>query len=312
MRIITTPEDIRISERTAVALGNFDGIHIGHRVILEDAVRTASEKGLASLCYTFSNHPFNYILNREPDDPAALKFICSEEQKIRMIEDIGFDILVNIPFDDYTMKMRAMTFIGDVLDKGLNADTVCVGFNYTFGARAEGRTDMLIREGEARGIDVHVHDAVTIEGDIVSSTLIRERISKGDMEAVRLYLGRPVVFDGVVEHGREIGRKISFPTVNLHAPADRAVPPNGVYFSNIIIDGDKSLHGVTNIGIRPTVGGDSKTIETHILGFEGDLYGHRISVSLEHFERPEMKMSGLEELQARIAEDVAACEKYFY
>ena len=177
MQIYTSLDDMNLERRTAVALGNFDGLHIGHRAIMQDAVDEAAAKGYDSLCFTFSNHPFNFILQRSDDDPDAVKLICTEEEKIDLVAGMGFDILVNIPFDEEIMKMRAHAFFDNIIRDKLNAGFVSVGFNYTYGARAEGKPPMLIEECSKAGIGVSVHDAVMYEDKIVSSTLIREMIS---------------------------------------------------------------------------------------------------------------------------------------
>lgn len=196
MEIINSLDNINIRHKTAVALGNFDGIHIGHREIFRNALDAAKEQGLKSLCFTFSNHPFNFILRRNDSDPDAVKLICTEEEKIELIEDMGFDILVNVPFDEHIMTMHAHDFFEDIVRDKLNAGFVSVGFNYTYGARATGRPDTLRRECEAAGIGVEIHDAVIVDGEVVSSTLIREMIATGNMEMTAKLLGRPYSFTG--------------------------------------------------------------------------------------------------------------------
>lgn len=311
MQIINSLDDIKIEERTAIALGNFDGIHLGHRVILEDAIRVAAERGLKSVCYTFSNHPFNFIMNRDENDPDGIKLICTEEQKIGMLEEMGFDILVNVPFDEEMMIMKAISFIEDVLVRRLKAATVCVGFNYSFGARAEGKPEMLIKEGLKHDIDVRVHDAVAVDGKIVSSTLIRRTIAEGDMETVALYLGRDYAFEGIVQTGRRIGSTIGFPTANLPAPVNRALPCDGVYFGHIDIRGE-SHRCIINMGCNPTVSdGRIKTIETHIFDYDGgDCYGEKIAVYFEHFHRPEMQFADKKALHRQIEADCTAAKAF--
>lgn len=306
MQIFNSLEEININDKTAVALGNFDGIHIGHKIILDSALEASKEKGIKSLCYTFSNHPFNFIMNRDENDPDGIKLICTEEQKIRMLEEMGFDILVNVPFDEDMMKMSAIDFIEKILIGRLNTAVVCVGFNYTFGARAMGKPAMLKEAGEEHGFEVNIHDAVILDDKVVSSTLIRETIADGNMDMTARYLGREYVFEGTVEHGNRIGGSLGFPTANLSAPVNRALPPNGVYFGHTVLDG-KTYKSISNIGLRPTVTDASrKTIETHIFDFDGDCYGKVISVSFEHFHRPESKFADREALHRQIADD---CEK---
>ena len=321
MEIYTSLDQINISEKTSVALGNFDGLHEGHRVIMEDAIRSAKEQGLRSLCFTFSNHPFNFILQRSDDDPDAVKLICTEEEKIELVRGMGFDILVNVPFDETIMKMRAHAFFEDIIIGVLNAGCVSVGFNYTYGARAEGKPGDLVRECEAAGIGVNIHEAVTVGGRVVSFTLIREMISTGNMERTAMYLGRPYSFSGKVRHGRHLGSKNGFPTVNIPAPDRQMLPPSGVYFSRIVICGIE-YKSISNIGVNPTVNQDDdhaeltskphKTIETFIFDFDKDIYGDEITVYFDHFSRGERKFRSREELFEQISRDCDQARAFHY
>lgn len=305
MQIFTQIDDIRIAERTAVALGNFDGIHVGHIEILKDAIKAASDLGLKSLCYTFSNHPFNFIMRREATDPDAIKLICSEEDKISMLEEMGFDYLVNVPFDEATMKMHAHEFFNDILLDKLNASVISVGFNYTYGTRAEGKARDLVKDGAENGIDVHVHDAVMLNDEVVSSTLIRETIAEGNMLKVSELLGRPYSLCGVVEHGKSLGSKKGYPTINIIPSEDRALPPDGVYSAVTEVDGNK-YKSIVNIGIQPTFNGTVRKIEAHLFDYDGDAYDKKAVVSFNKFIRPEMKFTGSDELYEQIRKDCEA------
>ena len=314
MNIFNSLDQLNIEEKTSVALGNFDGIHIGHREIFRAALDAAEEQDLRSLCFTFSNHPFNFILRRDDSDPDAVKLICTEEEKIALIENMGFDILVNVPFDEHIMTMQAHDFFRDIVKDKLNAGFISVGFNYTYGARAMGRPDTLRTECEEAGIGLSVHDAVIVEGEVVSSTLIREMIATGNMEMTAKLLGRPYSFTGTVRHGKRLGSRMGIPTINIPAPARQMLPPNGVYFSRILIDG-VTYNSVSNIGINPTVNDDSslKTIETNIFdynGADGGAYGKEITVYFDHFSRGERKFRDKEELFAQIARDCQNAENY--
>ena len=312
MKIYTDLENLNITEKTSVALGNFDGLHVGHREIMQTAIDAAKEGGMKSLCFTFSNHPFNFILQRDDSDPDAVKLICTEEEKIALVEGMGFDILVNIPFDESIMTMRAHDFFETIVLSKLNAGFVSVGFNYTYGARAEGKPDMLVRECEAAGIRCNIHEAVVVEGNVVSSTLIREMISTGNMEMTAKLLGRPYSFSGTVSHGKRLGSKMGIPTINIPAPARQMLPPNGVYFSRINIGG-KTYKSVSNIGVNPTVNkaGAAKTIETNIFDFDEDAYGKDVTVYFDHFSRGERKFRDKDELFEQIARDCANSIDYY-
>lgn len=311
MEIINSLDNINIRHKTAVALGNFDGIHIGHREIFRNALDAAKEQGLKSLCFTFSNHPFNFILRRNDSDPDAVKLICTEEEKIELIEDMGFDILVNVPFDEHIMTMHAHDFFEDIVRDKLNAGFVSVGFNYTYGARATGRPDTLRRECEAAGIGVEIHDAVIVDGEVVSSTLIREMIATGNMEMTAKLLGRPYSFTGTVKHGKRLGSSMGIPTINIPAPDRQMLPPNGVYFSRIHINGIL-YNSVSNIGLNPTVNDDArrKTIETNIFDYDDDAYGKDVTVYFDHFSRGERKFRNKEELFAQISRDCENARNY--
>ena len=304
MIVINDLNQLNLEKKTSVALGNFDGIHIGHREIFLAALSAAKEHDLKSLCFTFSNHPFNFILRRDDRDPDAVKLICTEEEKIALIEDMGFDILVNVPFDEFIMTMQAHDFFECIVRNKLNAGYVSVGFNYTYGARAMGRPDTLRSECEAAGIGLSVHDAVVVDGEVVSSTLIREMISTGNMEMTAKLLGRPYSFTGTVRHGKRLGSRMGIPTINIPAPDRQMLPPNGVYFSRILIDGAE-YNSVSNIGLNPTVNDDirRKTIETNIFDFDDDAYGKEVTVFFDHFSRGERKFRDKEELFAQITRD---------
>lgn len=308
MHIFTSLENINISDKTAVALGNFDGIHIGHKVILDDAIASSKSRGLKSLCYTFSNHPFNYIMGRDDCDPDALKLICSEKDKISILESMGFDYLVNVPFDEITMKMRANTFFNDVIIGSLNAQLIAVGFNYSYGVRAEGKAVDLVREGRNNGIEVHVHDAVKLHDTVVSSTLIRETIAVGNMDLAGEYLGRPYSFSGIVEHGKAVGKNLGFPTINIVPDCNRAMPPYGVYSGVSIIDGSR-YRSIINIGLQPTFAGSTIKIESHLFDYAADAYGKTAIIELDKFIRPEMKFGNADDLRHQIEKDCEAVIK---
>ena len=303
MEIFNTLENLKIKEKTVVALGNFDGIHAGHKVILEDAVNVALEEGVKSLCFTFSNHPYNFIMHKRASDSDGLKLICSEDDKVKLIENLGIDYLVNIPFDEEIMNMSAQSFFDDILLSKLNAKFISVGFNYTYGANAEGDAETLYRKGLESGVDVRVHDAVKVYHNVVSSTLIREALSEGNVEDASMYLDREYAITDKVFHGKKIGTTLGLPTINFVPHDEILLPQNGVYASRTIIDGEEHK-SITNIGVSPTVGGKDKTIETHVLDYDGDAYGKKFTVLLDRFIREEKKFSTVDELREQINKDI--------
>lgn len=310
MQVIKSLEDIRIPDKTVVALGNFDGIHMGHRTILESAVEYARKNDVLAVCYTFSNHPVNFFMEKAGKPEKCVKLICTEKNKLKMLEELGFDVVVNVPFDEKIMSMRAIDYIHVILKEKLNAVAVCCGFNYSFGVKAEGKVDLLIEEGEKLGIEVLVHDAVEIEGKVVSSTSVRKLIAEGDMELLTKYLGRPYALSGTVSHGLALGREIGFPTMNITAPLTMALPPNGVYFTNAVVGG-KSFKAITNIGVKPTVDDTKvKSIETNIFDFNDDIYDEKVIIEFLKWERPEVKFDNIEALTAQISRDVQLAMEY--
>lgn len=309
MQVINRHEDIRLERPSVVALGNFDGVHIGHRVILDDAVRIAREKDALAVCYTFSNHPLNFFKCMIGKEEECIKLICTEEEKLKILEDIGFDVVINIQFDESIMKMRAHDFVYEILHERCKCICACCGFNYTFGVKAEGNVDYLRSEGKKLGMDVSILEPVTIDGMVVSSTEIRRLLAAGEMEMADKMLGRAYTLTGIVGHGEHLGTKIGFPTMNFNAPTTMALPPNGVYFTRAEIDG-KLYPAITNIGFKPTVGGKYKTVETNMLDFSGDVYGEEVRVQFLYFERPEMKFGSVEELKEMIAKNVQSAIDY--
>lgn len=310
MQVIKSLEDIRISERTAVAVGNFDGVHMGHRTILESAVDCAHRNGFLAVCYTFSNHPVNFFMEKNGMPEKCVKLICTEADKLGMLEKLGFDIVVNVPFDENVMTMRAMDFIHAILKDKLNAAAVCCGFNYSFGVKAEGNVELLKSECSNLGITVNVHDAVEIDGTVVSSTEIRKLIKEGDMELLTRFLGRPYALSGTVSHGLALGREIGFPTMNITAPMTMALPPNGVYFTNAAVGGE-TFKAITNIGVKPTVEYTKvKSIETNIFDFNDDVYDAKVTIEFLKWERPEVKFDNIEALTSQISHDVNLAMEY--
>ena len=312
MRIYHDLNDIDIKRPTSIALGNFDGVHKGHQELMRRAVAAGKEKGLASAVFTFSNHPRNLLAGED-----VVKNILYPEEKRRIIEGMGVDVLFDIPFTWDICVMEPVRYIEDLLFTAFRAQEIFCGFNYTFGHKAGGNVGLLQEECEKHGRCAHVLDPVMVDGRIVSSTLIRTYIAEGKIEACDACLGRPYALNGTVVHGNEIGRTIGFPTCNLLVDETMVTPPNGVYVTNCIIrreqDGrvkEEKHPAVTNIGVKPTIGTFAKNVETHIFDFEEDLYGKDIRVEFLKMTRPEVRFDGLEALKEQIARDCAQARAY--
>ena len=274
----------------AVALGTFDGFHIGHKMVI-DKIR-ASEKSAVLL---FNEHPQKVLTKKSPGE------LITETTKKELLKSWGVEP-ITIKFGEI-MSLSYEEFFYEILLKKIGATALSCGFNYRFGAKALGNTENLKELCKKEGVELFVSEAVEFSGEPVSSTRIRNLIKQGDIESANAMLGRAFSYDFLVVHGDARGRTIDSPTINQFFTDDFIVPQYGVYASYSIIDG-KKYPSVTNIGVRPTIEGYSKErSETNIVGFDGDLYDKNISVHLLKKIREEMKFSNLEELRTQIAID---------
>ena len=284
-------------DKTAVALGYFDGLHLGHIEVIGEAMAYARLHGIASAVFTFNCDTTLPKFHRQED-------IISFENKRELLDKMGVDYVFAPDFAE-VCGLSAEDFVKEILVKRLNADFACCGRNFRFGKNGAGTPELLVSLAEKLGMGgVCVVDDVCLDGEMISSTRIRELIREGDIEEANKLLGYNMWFRLEVVHGNEIGRTMSFPTINQIIPNTNIIPRFGVYESKVEVNGEK-YSGITNIGIRPTVCGSGDIVmETHILGFDGDLYGEKISISLCRFVRPERKFNNIDELKNQISEDI--------
>lgn len=279
-----------------VALGNFDGVHRGHQALLADAGKHARTLGAPLVALTFEPHPRGFFV---PDTgPFRLTL---PPAKLRLLAQYGVQAVLAQRFDAGFAALSADAFIEDVLLKGLGARHVVCGYDFTFGARRGGNVEFLRQAGTAHGIGVTVLEPVMREGEIYSSTRIREALRAGMAKEAAELLGHPWEIEGVVELGDQRGRTIGFPTANV-ALGEHLRPRFGVYAVRALVDG-KWCDAVANLGKRPTFGKLQENFEVHLFDFAGDLYGKTLRVALLDFIRPEMKFAGLDQLKAQIAAD---------
>ena len=302
MVIFRNLAEIKLNEKTAVALGNFDGIHRGHQVLIERAVQTARKKGLKSAVFTFSNHPRNAMAGSN-----VVKNIIYEDEKTEILRSMGVDYLFSIEFQEI-MKLSPLKFVDQVLVKVFNIDTAVCGFNFTYGYKAAGTADMLKTMADGR-FDVSVVDPVMQGQEIVSSTLIRSRIEEGRVEEMSMLLGRNYTIRGSVINGNHLGKSIGFPTCNIEIDESMAALPNGVYMTFCHVDGKKYC-SITNVGNKPTVGEFGKNIETNIYDFDEEIYGKNITVEFIRKIRDEIRFDSLEKLKEQIRKDSETVKKY--
>lgn len=288
--------------KTAVALGNFDGLHKGHLAVINEAV-TEKSNGLLPCILTFESHPQKTLRGSAPKK-IMTRSLCEKTAK-----ELGCET-VRIPFEE-VRNMTPEEFFNKILIKKLNIGFVSCGFNYRFGKNGEGTAETLRKLCENAGIGFKCAEEVLYDGEVISSTRIRQAIENGDIENANNMLGRHFAYDTQVVYGDRIGKKLlGFPTINQLFPDYHVVPKNGVYASATEIDG-KLYPSMTNIGKRPTVGGEELRSETCIIGFSGDLYGTFPEVKLIKLIRTEKKFPSLEALSEQLKNDSEKAEKIY-
>ncbi|MCG8472988.1 MAG: bifunctional riboflavin kinase/FAD synthetase [Desulfobacterales bacterium] len=292
--------------KSVVTIGNFDGVHKGHQVLLASAVTKAEEIGGISVAITFEPHP-KRVLCKEADPPPQITIY---EQKRELIEACGIDVLVTVRFTKEFAAIEAREFVADLLVGKLGMKAFIVGGDYHFGRKREGDIDLMRQFAEEMGFEVFSPQWVTVGETRISSTRIREVIKRGDVHRAPEFLGRFYQVRGEVVAGRARGGKLlGFPTANIQL-SDELCPATGVYAVSVA-SAQGQFEGVANIGYSPTFDDHEFTVEVHLLDFSGDLYGEEIKVNMIQKLRDEKKFSGIEELSQQIATDVINARKLF-
>ena len=296
-RVLAGWRDLPAGLRGAtVALGNMDGVHLGHAAVLRAAHAARPQAPLAAL--TFEPHPREHF---RPDDPPFRLTLLPA--KAKALGAAGASIVYALPFDAALASMSAEAFVEEVLHRRLGVQHLSCGADFAFGHRRGGDAALLAGMAEERGIGLTVVPPVADAGGPISSTRIRRALQDGYPERATAMLGRPWEVRGEVVHGDKLGRVLGWPTANLWL-GRHLEPARGVYAVTVALPGGTEAGGVANIGRRPTLGGDPQTrLEVHVFGFDADLYGQEIGVRLRHFLRPDARFAGLEELKAAIAQD---------
>ena len=306
METIHFPDDPRPSwlVHPVIALGNFDGLHRGHLKIIERVKRGAAEHGGTPMAMTFDPHPPRIV---RPDKAPPL--LMTKAQRIEALHRAGVHCVAVVRFTKELSQWDADTFVRKVLVDWLRVSEVWVGANFLFGHERSGTFSVLRGLGQSYGFRADKIDPVRYKDFVVSSTRIRRLVSEARMDEAAALLGRAYYVDGTIVEGRRRGRELGFPTANLETQ-NELVPPNGVYATIMTIDG--VVHGsVTNIGLRPTFGEATPTIETHVLDYSGDLYGHTVRLAFVQRLRDERRFEDVDALRAQIDADKRRAERLF-
>jgi len=298
MEIIRVREKIyQTFNAPSVALGNFDGLHVGHQEIIRRTVESAHSKQRDAIVYTFDPHP-RLVLGKAPEIPR----ITTPSERAAILEHLGIDVLILAEFTKEFASQTPEDFVQDVLVEEIGTRHLYIGENYRFGKGRSGNPEVLRKMAPELGFNVHVVPPVKVDGIMVSSSRIRELLIGGEIREANRFLGREFTIDGRVIHGHHRGKKLGFPTANIK-PEVKLRPPEGVYAVYCRVDED-IYPGVMNIGYNPTFKDRRVSYEVHVLDFDRDIYGRTIRVYMVEKLREEMTFSGVEELKTQISEDI--------
>ena len=296
------------SQQSCVAtIGKFDGVHLGHQLILDQLKQKAEQLNLPSLVILIEPHPEEFFAKSDDDCPARLTTL---EEKLELLESFGIDFVFHLNFNQAMSELSAEKYIEDILIEGLGVASFIVGNDFRFGYKRTGNFTLLQEKSAEAGFEVIETAAYERNGQRISSTFIREQLANDDFGLVEQLLGRPFSMKGEVEHGQQMGTDLGFPTCNLN-PGRRKIPLNGVFACEVRL-GDRYHQAAVNIGYRPTITEEgSALLEAHILDFDEDLYGKTIEIIFRQKLREELKFDGLEALKQQMSVDVQQVREVF-
>ena len=296
MQIFTSLNE---NKNLSIALGYFDGVHLGHRAVINSAVNFAKENNLKSAVITFKDHPCCFFYGVCP------KYILTREQRREKLASSGIDYLYELDFDEKLSSLSAQEYLENILVKYFTPKSISTGFNHHFGAQKSGTPEFLRNNSKKYGYEYFEIPPQKIDGEIISSTAIRNYLQNGQIEKANKMLKDNFAITGIVVEGQKLGRKLGFKTANLIYPPELIDLPFGVYETNT-----QYGKGITNFGIRPTVSSTQKPVaETHILNFARDIYGEKINVEFVRMLRKEQKFNSVDELKQQIAKDISMIHK---
>lgn len=313
MQVIEKTDGFREQQPGCVAtIGKFDGVHTGHQLILQQLRSKAAELGLPSMVILIEPHPEEFFALRPQDCPARLSEL---EEKLTLLQAQGVDFVYKLRFDEQLQKQSAQDYVESLLIDGLGIACLIIGNDFRFGNQRKGDFALLKQYSERFGFELIESNSCTHNGVRISSTYVREQLQKGDFELVELLLNRPYGISGTVVKGQQLGRDLGFPTCNVRLQR-KSLPLHGVFACDVRVDNvdmaERLLKGAANIGYRPTVSEERKAVlEVHLLDFDSDIYGERITVIFRHKIREERKFESLQALQTCIAIDVQTVREFF-
>ncbi len=304
MEIIENTTEFHLNLPSAVALGKFDGVHLGHRKLLGQVLEQ-KKRGLQAVVFTFDTSAATFFGG---DD----KELSTREEKRAAFSWLGIDVLIEFPLNRDTAATLPLDFLSRYLAGQMRTAYLCAGPDLSFGKGGAGNYALLAEYAQKFGYQVELIEKVRVKGEEVSSTRVREAVRAGRMQDAALMLGAPYSVSGRVVHGRALGRQLGMPTANLRPDGSKLLPPNGVYYSKTVLNG-KTYRGITNVGCKPTVSDEQVMgVETYLYDFEGEIYDRDMTVELLAFRRPERTFESVEALRRQIEEDVEAGRNAFF
>lgn len=298
MKLFHSINDFQSTKKTILTLGTFDGVHIGHKKILERITENTENGKYESLVLTFFPHPRMVL-----QEKSEIRLLNTIGEKIKLLEATGIENLIVHPFNESFSRLTAEEFVRTILVEKFQIQKIIIGHDHRFGRNRTANIDDLIAFGIEYGFEVEQISAEEIQDVSVSSTKIRKALNEGNMALANEYLGYNYFLNGTIVKGKQLGRTIGFPTANINIEEDyKLIPKIGVYVVKATIN-DESLFGMMNIGFNPTVNGEKQTIEVHLFNFDKDIYDQNIEVSLLHYIRDEQKFSSVDALKAQLHQD---------
>ena len=317
MQIISETLDFKIEEPTAVVLGKFDGVHMGHQLLLKTLLEQR-EKGLKTVVCTFDKSPASLFIQ----DGTTYRELCTLEEKREIFKAWGVDVLIEFLMNEDTAAIPAIEFVTEILQKYLNCKILIAGEDVSFGYRGLGDKQMLIDNSLQCGYEVIIVEKMLTKEiyeeereEEISSTIIRKEINAGKIAKANVLMGRPFALKGEVVHGRQLaGTALQMPTANIKWPDNKVMPAFGVYFTEVLVD-DRKYFAITNVGQKPTIADHAACevlAESYLYDFEGNLYGKEITLKFCHFLREEKKFDGVDALKEQLQKDMEAGKKFWH